>query len=77
MNKAIYLDMSILDNSKMIMYKFCMITLNQSIGIKQNYVDMSDTDSFIFHIITEEFLMMLSHGMTHLIMMKMITELFQ
>ena len=38
MNKAIYLDMSILDNSKMIMYKICMITLNQSIGIKQNYV---------------------------------------
>ena len=38
MNKPLYLGMSILDISKVLSMNFGMITLNQSIGIKQNYV---------------------------------------
>ena len=80
MNKPVYLGMSILDISKMLMYKFWYDY------IKPKYEDRAklcytDTDSFIIHIITEDFLkiflMMLSHDMIHLIMMKMIKDLFQ
>ena len=56
-----------------------MITLNQSMEIKQNCY--TDTDSFIINVITEDFLkiflMMLRHGMIRLVMMKMIKDLFQ
>ena len=38
MKKSIYLGMSILDISKCLCIIFGMITLNQSMGIKQNYV---------------------------------------
>ena len=38
MNKPIYLDMSILDISETLMYKFGMVILNQSMEIEQNYV---------------------------------------
>ena len=80
MNKPAYLGMSILDISKTFMYKFWYDY------IKPKYEDRAklcytDTDSFIIHIITEDFLkiflMMLRHGMIHLIMMKMIKDLFQ
>ena len=80
MNKPVYLGMSILDISKTLMYKFWYDY------IKPKYEDRAklcytDTDSFIIHIITEDFLkiflMMLSHDMIHLIMMKMIKDLFQ
>ena len=54
MNKPIYLGMSILDISKTLMYKFLYDY------IKLKYEDRSklcytDTDSFIIHIITEDF----------------------
>ena len=38
MNEPIYLGISILDITKTLMYKFGMITLNQSMRIEQNYV---------------------------------------
>ena len=80
MNKPIYFGMSILDISKMLMYKFCYDYF------KPKYEDRAklcytDTDSFIIHIITEDFfedvLTMLRYGMIRLIMMKMIKDLFQ
>ena len=54
MNKPIYVGMSILDISKMLMYKFCYDYF------KPKYEDRvklccTDTDSFIIHIITEDF----------------------
>ena len=54
MNKPVYLGMSILDISKMLMYKFWYDY------IKPKYEDRAklcytDTDSFIIHIITEDF----------------------
>ena len=54
MNKPVYLGMSILDISKMLMYKFCYDY------IKPKYEDRAklcytDTDSLIIHIITEDF----------------------
>ena len=72
--------MSILDISKTLMYKFWYDYF------KPKYVDRAklcytDTDSFIIHIITEDFLkiflMMLRYGMIRLTMMKMIKDLFQ
>ena len=54
MNKPVYLGISILDISKALMYKFCYDY------IKPKYEDRAklcytDTDSFIIHIITEDF----------------------
>ena len=54
MNKPVWLDMSILDISKTLMYKFWCDC------IKPEYEDRAklcytDTDSFIIHIITEDF----------------------
>ena len=54
MNKPVYLGMSILNISKMLMYKFW------DDYIKQNYEDREklcyeDPDSFIIHIIPEDF----------------------
>ena len=54
MNKPVYLGMSILDISKTLMYKFWYDY------IKPKYEDIAklcyaDTDSFIIHIITEDF----------------------
>ena len=54
MNKPVYLGMSILDISKMLMYKFWYDF------IKPKYEDRAkicyaDTDSFNIHIITEDF----------------------
>ena len=54
MNKPVYLGISILDISKVLMYKFCYDY------IKPKYEDRAklcytDTDSFIIHIITEDF----------------------
>ena len=54
MNKPVYFGMSVLDISKMLMYKF------QCDYIKAKYEDRAklcytDTDSFIIHIITEDF----------------------
>ena len=54
MNKPVYLGMSILDISKMLMHKFWYDY------IKPKYEDRSklcytDNDSFIIHVITEDF----------------------
>ena len=59
MNKAVYLGMSILDISKTLMYKFWYDY------IKPKYEDRAklcytDTDSFIIHIITEDFFVHIS-----------------
>ena len=80
MNKPLYLGMSILDISKMLMYEFSYDCLKPKYRDKVKLC-YTDTDSFIIHIITEDFfedvLTMLRYGMIRLIMMKMIKDLFQ
>ena len=80
MNQSVYLGMLILDISKTLMYKFWYD------NIKPKYEDRAklrytDTDSFIIHIITEEFLktllVMSKYGLIHLTMMRMIKDLLQ
>ena len=80
MNKPVYLGMLILDISKTLMYKFWYD------NIKPKYEDRAklrytDTDSFIIHIIAEEFLktllVMSKYGLIHLTMMRMIKDLLQ
>ena len=80
MNKPLYLGMSILDISKMLMYKFWFDYF------KPNYKDRAklcytDTDSFIVNTITEDFFQDISNdienGLTRLTMIKMIKDLFQ
>ena len=80
MNKRVYLGMPILDISKTLMYKFWYDYFKPKYGDKAKLC-YTDTDSFIIHIITEDFfedvLTMLRYGMIRLIMMKMIKDLFQ
>ena len=80
MNKPVYLGMSILDISKTLMYK-CWYDY-----IRSKYEDRAklcymDTDSFIIHTITADFLktlvVMFKNGFIHLTLMKMIKDLFQ
>ena len=79
MNKPVYLGMSILDISKMLMYKFWYGY------VKPKYEDRSklcytDTDSFIIHIITEDFFVDISDDVEWWFdtsMMKMIKDLFR
>ena len=79
MIKTGYLGMSILDISKTLIYKvwFDCIKPKYEDRAKPGY---TDTDSFIIHVITEDFLKtllaMLKSGLIHLIMMKMIKDLF-
>ena len=54
MNKPIYLGMSRLDISKTIMYKFWCDYFKPNYGDKAKLC-YTDTDSFIIHIITEDF----------------------
>ena len=54
MNKPIYLGMSILDISKTLMYEFWYDYLKPKYGDKAKLC-YTDTDSFIIHIITEDF----------------------
>ena len=54
MNKPIYLGMSILDISKMLMYKFWYDYFKPKYGDKAKLC-YTDTDSFMIHIITEDF----------------------
>ena len=54
MNKPLYLGMSILDISKMLMYKFWYDYFKPKYGDKAKLC-YTDTDSFIIHIITEDF----------------------
>ena len=80
MNKPIYLGMPILVIRKTLMYKFWYDY------IKRKYEDRAklcyaDTDSFIIHIITEDFFDDIAadvkNDLIHLTMMKMIKALFQ
>ena len=54
MNKPIYLGMSILDTSKRLMYKFWYNYFKPKYGDRAKLC-YTDTDSFIIHIITEDF----------------------
>ena len=79
-NSPVYLGMLILDISKTLMYTFwydCIKPKNQD-KAKLCYMD---TDSFIIHIKTEDFmktlLMMLKNGLTHQTMIKMTKDHFQ
>ena len=54
MNKPIYLGMPILDISKMLMYKFWYDYFKPKYGDKAKLC-YTDTDSFMIHIITEDF----------------------
>ena len=54
MNKPIYLGMSILDISKTLMYKFWYDYIKPKYGDRAKLCYM-DTDSFVIHIITEDF----------------------
>ena len=53
-NKPIYLGMSILDISKTLMYKFWYDYFKPKYGDKAKLC-YTDTDSFVIHIITEDF----------------------
>ena len=52
MNKPLYLGMTILDISKILMYKFWNDCIKRKYGSKLCY---KDTDSFIIHIFTEKY----------------------
>ena len=54
MTKPLYLGMSILDISKILMYKFWYDYIDPKYGDGAKLCDM-DTDSFIIYIITEDF----------------------
>ena len=54
MNKPVYLGISILDISKTLMYKFCYDYIKPKCEDKAKLC-YADTDSFIIHIITENF----------------------
>ena len=54
MNKPVYLGMSILDISKTLMYEFWYDYIKLKYGDRARLCYM-DTDSFIIHIITEDF----------------------
>ena len=54
MNKTVYLGQAILDISKTLMYEFWYDYLKRKYGDKAQLCYM-DTDSFIIHIVTEDF----------------------
>ena len=60
--------------------RFGMITLNQNINTKQNYVTWILADLLLIlklKIFTKTLLIMLENGLTHLTMMEMIKDRFQ
>ena len=80
MNKPIYLDMSRLDISKILMYEFGMIILNQSIKTMQSYVTwIQKALLFILKlkIVIKILQMMLKNGLTHKIIVQMAKDHFQ
>ena len=74
MIKLLYLGMSILDISKILMHEFRYDYIGPKYGDKTKLC-YTDTDSFVAHIKTEDFLkiflMMLRDGLIHLTMIKM------
>ena len=80
MTKPLYLGMSILDISKILMYEFWYDYIKPEYGDRAKLC-YSDTDSFVIYIKTEDFLkifpMMLRDGLIHLTMIKMIKDRFQ
>ena len=80
MAKPLYLGMSILDVSKILMYEFWYDYIKPKYGDRAKLC-YTDTDSFVItlksKIFLKIFLMMLRNGLIHLIIMKMIKDLFQ
>ena len=72
--------MAILDISKTIMYEFWYDYIKPKYGDRAKLC-YTDTDSFVIHIKTEDFLkifpMMLMDGLIHLAMIKMRKDFFQ
>ena len=80
MNKPVYLDMSILDLTKTLMYDFWCDYNKPKYGIEQKYVTRILTALlFILKLkfFTNILLMMLRNGLTHLTTMKTMKDLFQ
>ena len=79
MNKPLYLGMSILDISKILMYEFWYNYIIPKYG-EQAKLCYTDTDSFIIYIKTEDFFEDISsdveNGFIRLTMIKMIKDLF-
>ena len=78
MIKPLYLGISILDISKILLYKFWYCYIKPKYGDRAK-LSYTDTDSFIIYIKTDDFLkifpMMLKNGLVHLTIM--IKDLFQ
>ena len=79
MNKPLYLGMSILDISKILMYEFWYNYIIPKYG-EQAKLCYTDTDSFIIYIKTEDFFEDISsdveNGFIRLTMIEMIKNLF-
>ena len=80
MTMPLYLGMSILGIDKTLMYRFWYDYIRANYGDRAKLC-YTDTDSFVIHIITEDFfklfLVMLKDGLIHLTTLKMIKDLFQ
>ena len=80
MTKPLYLGMSILDISKILMYEFWYDYINPKFG-NRGRLCYTDTDSFIIYIKTKDFFEdiynMLIDGLIHLTMIKIIKDHFQ
>ena len=80
MTKPLYLGMSILNISKILMYEFWYNHIIPKYGEEQNYA-IQILIALLFtlkpKIFLKIFLMMLRDGLIHLIMIKMIKDLFQ
>ena len=80
MNKPVYLDMSILDLTKTLMYDFWCDYNKPKYGIEQKYVTRILT-ALLFILKLKFFpnilLMMLRNGLTHLTTMKTMKDLFK
>ena len=80
MTKPLYLGMSILDISEILMYEFWYDYIKPNMEIEQNYgIQILIALLFILKlkIFFKIFLMMLKNGLTRLTMTKMIKDLFQ
>ena len=79
MTKPLYLGMSILDISKTFMYEFWYDYIKPKYGDREKLC-YRDTDSFVIHIITEDFFEDISNDVEiwfDTSMMKMIKDRFQ